>query len=356
MGQSHVSPSTRTVLWLLLLVGSGSAVEITKQVMEKLVQDFYISKYLNPDTVNRSQWAFLIGLTSQQCVDHNIVRYSPDLLDHEGYPAIDMDPGYFTRTAGYNYVAVFPNSGDLCSEYKILKALQEGQSSAAQQLATQLGSTELGCVVFYTTNSPCLSKCFSQEQSTRIDTPLGQEPFTTWMSKGVNLYFVYSEYFGQDVRKQAEVKAGLRNVRNLGYQVHTCPYQPSTPCPECLEAFPCNNCREKYCTACSQRAKKCAECQKVRQCEDCRGLEETCSDCKTTESGCKRCGECWKRRGSCKECKNIQDFCNNCKETSRNCNTCQTDRENKCKGCSLKHKQCRSCVSQRVSCSPAQLE
>ncbi|MGH0164476.1 UNVERIFIED_CONTAM: hypothetical protein FKN15_075654 [Acipenser sinensis] len=168
------------------------------------------------------QISFMIGLTPGQCSGTSPVQYLEKGKPLQ-QPTIRKLAKDFSTTQAANYIAVSPEQNPdvpeekKCSEFRILREPTEGWDlNPGQQQRAMTGAEWLGgkleqtlqgggCVVFYTTNSPCLKKCFSDTCERKIDTPLSQEPFSQWnIENKVHKYFTYTQLYLNDDSAQVQ--------------------------------------------------------------------------------------------------------------------------------------------------------
>ncbi|XP_051988521.1 uncharacterized protein LOC127648006 [Xyrauchen texanus] len=349
---------------LLLHIQLGSAEQIEPKVLKTLVKDFLL-KNVNAH-IHLDQMSFMIGLTPDQCNGKSSVNYLYK-GEEKQQPTFTKSVKDFNTKLKANYIAVGPDPGQYCSEFKILKnptngwdpPLDKESMTGAEWLGVKLEQTlqNGGCMVFYTTNSPCLEHCFSDNCDRRIDEPLSKKPFSLWREEGkVHMYFIYTQLFDDesDVETQQKVKEGFSNLRNLGFTIEKCPYQQKLSCPQCKGVPACTVCLSKttFCNNCKDRMNKCQTCKSV-------DYQNTCNDCPEFKGNC-MCNKIPKERQvKCKACKNHRNYCLNCKKvycddcTSKvqsECLECEIIRERDCQSCRNSHLDCYECLNQRIEC------
>ncbi|XP_058866274.1 uncharacterized protein LOC131708112 isoform X1 [Acipenser ruthenus] len=345
---------------LLLQAGLGSAEQIKPEVLRTLVKDFLLKNVDNPGQLD--QMSFMIGLTPDQCKGNSPVQYLEK--GKEQQPRVTKSVQDFNTPLRANYIAVRPDPGVYCSEFKILKNptngwdLPPGQKpepmTGAEWLGGKLEQTLQGggCVVFYTTNSPCLKHCFSDKCDRKIDEPLSQRPFSLWReASNVHMYFTYTQLFdGDDVTL---VQKGFSNLRNLGFTIEKCPYKLQLSCPDCKAMTACTDCLSKttFCNNCKDKMRKCQNCKSV-------DYQKTCNDCTEFKGKCTcdnipkvkqlKCRDCLNHRNDCLKCQKV--YCDNCSKDQSECLSCEYTRELACKSCRSRHLDCYNCLNQRIEC------
>lgn len=214
--------------WLLLcaLTATCCSTELNPKALKRIVEDFL--NVAGPTSTGFKQFSFLMALTPQQC-QNGKVTYKP-----QG-PVIDnnLEP---TQSKNPNYISVYPdyttndNSPKRCTEYKLLFPSKSQQQSPAQmfeQIANrQILRTDGGCVIFFTTNTPCTNKCFSGDENCDISNPLGENPFQNWRKekKSVHQYFVYMQQYRYDVSEAdtAAIIKKFNNLANMEFRISRC--------------------------------------------------------------------------------------------------------------------------------------
>ncbi|KAK6477816.1 hypothetical protein HHUSO_G21425, partial [Huso huso] len=311
------------------------------------------------------QISFMIGLTPGQCSGTSPVQYLENGISLN-QPTIRKMAKDFSTTQAANYIAVSPEQEKKCSEFRILREPTEGWDlNPGQQQRAMTGAEWLGgkleqtlqgggCVVFYTTNSPCLKKCFSDMCERKIDIPLSQEPFSQWnIENKVHKYFTYTQLYLND--DSAQVQAGFTNLRTLGFTIEKCSYELQLSCLRCKGKTPCDECWNKItvCNNCNDRMSNCQSCKSAeykKACGDCAVFEQDCPNCtKIPQDKLLKCNNCQNRRRTCNVCRE-RVYCGDCTAQRRDCLECEKALELKCSGCRNRHLDCYNCLSQRIDC------
>ncbi|XP_067881645.1 uncharacterized protein [Heterodontus francisci] len=229
-------PTMRTVcLFLLVLfwVPESVATELDSTVLADIIHRFrQVSGQQPSSTSGGGQFTFLMVLTPQQCTGANInqnVQFRPS---DSGRPVIGGGVNYFLNRRSVNYIAVYPNTGSRCSENKLLHFTQEDQrygqtDSAARLLQNSINNQglQVGCVILYTTYTPCIQSCFSGNENCDILGPLGSAPFsTTWDNTNIHKYFVFSKLYPLDnnADKIPTVQGKLGQVTQARFHIRKC--------------------------------------------------------------------------------------------------------------------------------------
>ncbi|XP_067882234.1 uncharacterized protein [Heterodontus francisci] len=222
-------------LFLLVLfwVPESDAVALNDNVLAGIVSQFrQVSGHQPSSTTGGGQFAFLMVLTPQQCTGANInqnVQFRPS---DSGRPVIRGGVNYFLNSRSVNYIAVYPNTGSRCSENKLLHFTQEDQrygqtDSAARLLQNSINNQglQVGCVILYTTYTPCIQSCFSGNENCDILAALGQAPFShPWAGPQVQKYFVFSTLYRYDNNRNKipTVRNKLGQVTQAGFHIRKC--------------------------------------------------------------------------------------------------------------------------------------
>nr|XP_015194683.1 PREDICTED: uncharacterized protein LOC107075984 [Lepisosteus oculatus] len=357
---------SRLALVLLLQISIGTAEEVHPEVLRKLVKDFLITNYQRSGFLN--QMSFMIGLSPEQCRDASGVRYYMD-GKNEPIPNIATSVKDFNTANTANYMAVLPDPHQKCSEFKMLRQPESGWDVAAGQQSREMTGAEWlggklqqtlqggGCVVFYTTNSPCLKYCFNDTSDRRIDKPLSEDPFRSWKDRqNVALYFVYTQTYKNDEECMESVQQGFSNLANMDFHIWNCPYEVQKICPECKAMTSCNTCKDKttWCNNCKERMRRCRDCQVAgydKACQTCAEFEKDCPTCNRIPKEKQiKCKDCYARRQNCEECKTMRVYCETCVKTQTECFECEKTRDRACEDCRNRHLECDSCLSTRIKC------
>ncbi|XP_038642922.1 uncharacterized protein LOC119958453 [Scyliorhinus canicula] len=185
--------SVALLLLVVLCASELNATGLNDTVLTRIVKDFRSVRDENKD-----QFSFLIALDPRECAS-----YQDNLYLNGGkrsnLPSISKTPDDFN--VSLNYMAVYPDKGHACSEYKILFKKRERERVSewfGKNIKVLLHG---GCVIFYTENTPCTYKCFSGKPKTDIAAPILSNPFDSWRTDGdiqVHKYFVYGEVYDCD--------------------------------------------------------------------------------------------------------------------------------------------------------------
>ncbi|XP_051991584.1 uncharacterized protein LOC127650296 [Xyrauchen texanus] len=355
---------------LLLHIQLGSATQIEPNVLKTLVKDFLLKNLNTPGYLD--QMSFMIGLTPDQCNGQSPVKYLEN-GEEKQQPIVTKSVQDFITKLKANYIAVHPDPSEYCSEFKILKKptngwdppLDKESMTGAEWLGEKLEQTlqNGGCMVFYTTNSPCLKHCFSDNCERRIDDPLSKKPFSLWHKEGkVHMYFIYTQLFHDESNvaltlTQQKVKEGFSNLRKLGFTIEMCPYQLQLSCPQCKSVTACTNCLSKttFCNNCKDKMYKCQTCKSVdyqKTCNDCPEFKGDCMCNKIPKERQVKCNQCRSHRNDCFNCQKV--YCDDCSNVQRECLECEKVRENECKSCRNSRLDCYECLNQRIECQVEQ--
>lgn len=205
-------------LLLLLCAAPLDGTELNPHVLEEIVSTFATAAGLRPSDLQLKQFGFLMALTPKQCTGDNRVWYRP--FNQNTGVHVTGSPNFFTNVPDLNYMAVYPYIGNVCSEKKILFSQDQNQPSPAQSFANNADKILRagGCVLFFTTNTPCLEKCFSGKQDCDIVSPLLAQPFSNWgysnINRPIHKYFIYTKVFGRDNRNLVSIKEGFTRLDN----------------------------------------------------------------------------------------------------------------------------------------------
>lgn len=204
----------RVVLVFLLIVCLGVPVHTIKEdLLAQIVKKFQDkakchavkNKGMQPNQI--SFILFIPDCESQNSLnsiglEKNI--YIKELNEfHEWFTAHPKDRPYYLCTGPDKKI----NKNKRCSEYKILFDKVQSESSPQPTYAEWIAKVsnnggvtpEGSCVVFYTTNTPCTKKCFSDTNKKRyIVDKLLDEPFSTWKEQGAKLVFVFMKVYDND--------------------------------------------------------------------------------------------------------------------------------------------------------------
>lgn len=216
-------------LLALLSVNFGQATEISPANLNYIVNQFHNAAG-TPSSTDKAlkQFAFLMVLNSTQC-SKGINNFNPSVRNPK-------------PEENRNYIATQPakmaNKGKqiCCSETNLLFSYAPNERPAAQIFAglqTVRNTLQVGgCVIFYTTNTPCSRRCFGQADYDII-APLTAVPFSTWKSNNnIHMYFVYSEQYlptkdlttaaSYDQFKQLTTSGFQRLSNNNFYLIYRC--------------------------------------------------------------------------------------------------------------------------------------
>ncbi|XP_059499172.1 uncharacterized protein LOC125450054 isoform X2 [Stegostoma tigrinum] len=226
-------------LLLLFTIPMSDAAELNNDVLSYVVVRFLrASGYVSHDE-SSGHVAFLVALPASQCgTPHGPVRLKPTRIH-----LIPHGVRTFLNYPGQNYLAASPNSGSRCPESKLLYPGQIDENRNAAQILqnllnnrTQNNDQPVGCIILYTTYSPCLDHCFTNTGNCEIITPLQNSPFQDiWTEPHIHKYFAFSQIYasGEAPRPDQEIRDKLAAVRNLGFHVRRCNRVGRTRCTEC---------------------------------------------------------------------------------------------------------------------------
>ncbi|GCB75439.1 uncharacterized protein [Scyliorhinus torazame] len=188
--------SVALLLLAVLCVSELNATELNDGVLTRIVKDFR-----DVGDEAKDQFSFLIALDPGQCTSYQENLYL-NCGKRSKLPSISKTPDDFN--VSLNYMAVYPDKGQACSEYKILFNKREGKRVSEWFGKNIKVLQKGGCVIFFTENTPCTYKCFSGKPKTDIAAPLLSNPFDSWRTDGdidVHKYFVYGEVYDIDKEK-----------------------------------------------------------------------------------------------------------------------------------------------------------
>lgn len=218
--------------WLLLLgalTATCYSTELTPAALQRIVNDFLHEIERKPDGGTK-QFSFLIALRADQCRNYGRVTYINQNEPH----GIPKNP---VQNIGNNdnYIATRPDpfgtrpEQKRCSEYKLL--FPPGGNLQSPAVRFQANGDRIlaggGCVIFFTTNTPCTKKCFSNDQNCDIVPQLNAAPFQIWRNlqdqnnmNSVHQYFVYMKRFGSDAIP--DIVNRFAQLANQGFQISRC--------------------------------------------------------------------------------------------------------------------------------------
>ncbi|GCC44054.1 hypothetical protein chiPu_0028006 [Chiloscyllium punctatum] len=155
----------------------------------------------------------------------------------------------FLNYPGGNYLAVFPNSGIRCPENKLMNRAQIKWNRTAAQLfqtllnnRTQHNNQPVGCIILYTTYSPCLDHCFSNTGNCEIIPVLQSFPFRDiWTEPDNHKYFVFCKIFAHDadLSRHQEIREKLAAVENTEFNIRRCDVEYPIRCRVCSAPEQC---------------------------------------------------------------------------------------------------------------------
>ncbi|GCC17535.1 hypothetical protein chiPu_0017588 [Chiloscyllium punctatum] len=228
-------------LLVLLTIPMSDTAVLDNEALTHIVHRFRKAAGHQATDYGRGHFAFLVALPASQC--RNIYRPLGLNPDRSGYPFMTYDVNLLLNYPGRNYLAVFPNSGSRCPESKLLNPVQiNGNRTTAQLFQTLLNNTTqhnnhpVGCIILYTTYSPCLDLCFNNTGNCEIIPALQSSPFRDmWTEPDMHKYFVFRKIFAHDAdqsRHQA-IREKLAGVENTGFHVRRCDVELPFTCREC---------------------------------------------------------------------------------------------------------------------------
>uniref|UniRef100_UPI00398F7624 uncharacterized protein n=1 Tax=Pristiophorus japonicus TaxID=55135 RepID=UPI00398F7624 len=180
------------------------------------------------------QFAFLMALSADECANPQFDNYVP--AGTNGNPIISGNTAQFQTEQLANYMAVYPSGGSRCSENKLLYENPQYKqpptnTNAAQRFQNLLNNRppgnqlQVGCVILYTTYTPCIQRCFSDNENCEIIGPIRQQPFSTsWANSNVQKYFVFSDVYNFDnnANRIPIIRNKLGQVSNAGFEIRKC--------------------------------------------------------------------------------------------------------------------------------------
>ncbi|XP_078057025.1 uncharacterized protein LOC144481750 [Mustelus asterias] len=202
--------SVSLLLLVCLCARELGSTKLNNGVLRTIVKDFQKAK-----EGNRNQFSFLIALNPEQCLGQQKILYLSNGTNTSP-PKIANSLNEFREPL--NYLAVYPDSGKQCSEFKILFQDRDGKLTS-EWFAEKINALSAGgCVIFYTTNTPCTEKCFSGKWMD-ISCPLLFRPFRDWKSEGqhpIHKYFVYTQVYSCDENNTNVIIQGFNRLNAPG--------------------------------------------------------------------------------------------------------------------------------------------
>ncbi|XP_067834705.1 uncharacterized protein [Heptranchias perlo] len=222
-------------LLFLLWAPTSDGAELNTDVLSLIVSDFRpeaVTEDENGRPTDR-QFAFLMALTPTECRNRNVFGgYFPPGIRGTVTPSIKYNTANSLNHPRLNYMAVFPHTGEQCSEYKLLYLTDDDRNLGINTIAAQSFQNKLharkmtvGCVIFYTRNTPCIRNCFSGNQNCEIVSPLSGSPFNTaWGNQNIGKYFVFSEVFRRDNNPESIriIREKLQQIKGAGFIIRRC--------------------------------------------------------------------------------------------------------------------------------------
>ncbi|XP_041097865.1 uncharacterized protein LOC121309061 isoform X2 [Polyodon spathula] len=212
--------------WLLLcaLTATCHSTVLEPKALKRIVEDFL--SVAGPTRTGFKQFSFLMALTPQEC-QNGKVTYRPQgpVINNNFEPTPSKNPNYIS--AYPDYTADDENQ-KRCTEYKLLFPSKSQKQSPAKMFEQIANSKVLrpngGCVIFFTTNTPCTNKCFSGDENCDISKPLGENPFQNWgkESKSVHQYFVYMQQYRYDITDTNAIIEKFKNLANMHFRISRC--------------------------------------------------------------------------------------------------------------------------------------
>ncbi|XP_060676840.1 uncharacterized protein LOC132809937 [Hemiscyllium ocellatum] len=230
-------------LFLLVLLTSpmSYAAALDNRVLSVIVLRFRKAAGRQLTVYGRGHFAFLLALPASQCRETN--RHVDLNLSRSRHIFITDDVNIFLNSLGVNYLTVFQNSGSRCPECKLLNPVQtNGNRTTAELFQTLLNNRihhnnqSVGCIILYTTHSPCLDHCFSNTGNCEIIPALQSSPFLDiWTEPDIHKYFVFSKIFANDgdQSRRQEIREKLAAVESTGFHVRRCDGKGRFLCREC---------------------------------------------------------------------------------------------------------------------------
>ncbi|XP_067881413.1 uncharacterized protein [Heterodontus francisci] len=237
-------------LFMLVLfwIPESDAAALNGNVLAEIVSQFRQVPDSEPsDMEGGGQFSFLMALTPEQCTGANINQNVQFVPSYSGGPVIKGSVNYFLNNPLINYIAVYPYQGSRCSESKLLHFTQEdwdyGRSDSAALLLQNIinnrpvyNRLQVGCVILYTTYTPCIRSCFSDYENCEILGALGQQPFShSWAGAQIQKYFVFSKLYPHDnnMNRIPIVRNKLGEVAEAGFNIRMCDGTSGIYCIEC---------------------------------------------------------------------------------------------------------------------------
>ncbi|XP_060678505.1 uncharacterized protein LOC132809165 [Hemiscyllium ocellatum] len=228
-------------LLVLLTIPMSDAAALDNRALSLIVLRFDNAAGRQPTNYGRKHFAFLLALPASQCreIDRHVEKNDRILLNS----FITDDVDIFLKYPGGNYLAVFQNSGSRCPESKLLNPTSINGNHTMAQLfqtlltnRTQHNNQPVGCIILYTTYSPCQDDCFSNTGNCEIIPALQSSPFRDiWTEPDIHKYFVFSKIFANDAdqSRHQEIREKLAAVENTGFHVRRCDGKGRFMCREC---------------------------------------------------------------------------------------------------------------------------
>ncbi|XP_059498464.1 uncharacterized protein LOC132205978 isoform X1 [Stegostoma tigrinum] len=227
-------------LLLLLMTPMSDAAELHNNVLAYIVNRFHRMAGNRMARNQGGEFAFLMALTPAECGQTNSApHFNPGKSRR---PSIVGSANSFRNVPNSNYIAVYPNSGSRCSENKLLYPTENNQEIAAQQFQNQLNQP-VGCVILYTTYTPCLRSCFINMENCTIIPALQQPPFRDiWTEPTIHKYFVFSRIYKNDnnTTEYQRISGRLNEVQRAGFHIRRCDgAENAINCIECTQPHYC---------------------------------------------------------------------------------------------------------------------
>jgi len=139
-----------------------------------------------------------------------------------GTPIITGNPWDFLNNPQANYIAVYPKRGQQCSESKILHRPDQNTPSSAAEILLGNKNMRDGCVILYTTYTPCTTRCFSNSRYWSILQPLRN--LVNRLDQNIGKYLVFSRVFHRDAAEDNRIviRNRMRQVADTGFQIKKC--------------------------------------------------------------------------------------------------------------------------------------
>ncbi|XP_078497528.1 uncharacterized protein LOC144753850 [Lissotriton helveticus] len=178
---------------LALCVNLGHATKIDPDHLKNIVTRFHEEFHSGTEShPGLKQFAFLMVLDKLQCSHGISSDFKPILPQKKAEESLNYIALKLARGVINN------EHSNFCSETLMLFS-NKGKTPLAREFA-QLKSVrdkleDGGCVIFYTTNTPCNGRCFGEGPFDIIG-PLNEAPFDDWKNKeNIDMYFVYTNTY-----------------------------------------------------------------------------------------------------------------------------------------------------------------